>query len=327
MKQIVIDINGLDHGPQAYYEACSEFLIKHQDTSITLVGEISKLPIKNQVKNLILIDNSYKVFDPKNIRQNLKEPTSMNQAIQMLVEGKADGIISGGDSGMYISALTLKAGRLQGTLRPAFMPIISALNGKKVLLLDVGANLEVKAEYLYQWAKLAQIFSQKMFKVQSPKITLLNIGTEEYKGLEHTKEAAKLLLADDSLNYVGFSESRELLRANYDIALVDGYGGNLILKSYEGAILSFKDAIKESALKRIRTKLGALLLKPTFKEIMQKLDYRNSGAAWILGVAKPALKIHGSSDKVAILYALDQMHKALDTNLITDLQGVQNGKI
>lgn len=324
MKHIVIDINGLDQGPQAYLEACQEFLINHQDLKLTLIGDLSKLSIKEIPEQISLIDNKHKNSDPKNLRQNLKEPTSMNQAITMLQENQAQGIISGGESGNYIAALTFKVGRLPEIDRPAFMPILSALNQRKILFLDVGANLQVKPEYLHQWAKLAQIFSQKMFQVKNPQITLLNIGTEDYKGFETTIQAAKLLQEDPELNYIGFSEPRDLLKGNYDIAIIDGYGGNLILKSFEGAILSFKDAIKEGALKRLRTKLGALLLKPVFKDIMKKLDYRNSGAAWIIGLQKPALKIHGSSDKVAILYALDQMYQAIDNNLINQFKGETN---
>ncbi|AKF41211.1 phosphate acyltransferase [Mycoplasmopsis canis] len=324
MKRIVLDINGLDLGEQVFYDASYEFLKKHSDLEITLIGNTQYIKTKEDLKNLILVNNNLKFTDPKNIRMSLKENTSMNEAITGVVEGKFDGVISGGDSGSYISSLTFKSGRIEGISRPAFMPIITALNGRKLLLTDVGANLEVKPENLHEWAKLASVFSSIMFNIKNPDLTLLNIGTEEYKGFEYVKEAASLIKNDSSLNYIGFSESRNLLKGEFDVAIIDGYGGNLILKSYEGAVLSFKDSIKESALKKLKTKIGLLLLKPVFIDIMKKLDYRNIGAAWVIGVKSLALKIHGSSDQKAIYSALTQMYDAIDKNLISELNKVKN---
>ncbi|CCP24526.1 phosphate acyltransferase PlsX [Mycoplasmopsis cynos] len=323
MKKIIIDTNGLDNGPYVVYNSVLEFTKKFEDVRVTLIGDFNGLKLKenSQIK---LIQNSLVPSDPKNIRAMLKEKTSMNQAIMSVVNNENDGVISGGDSGSYIASLIFKSKRIEGILRPAFMPVATGLNGRKVLLLDVGANLEVKPENLYEWAKLATIFHKTIFSSKNPEVTLLNIGTEEYKGLEYVKLAAKLIENDQRLNYIGFSEPRDILRGMYDVAVIDGYGGNLVLKSYEGAIFTFKDAIKSTALSSIRTKIGALLMKPAFKKVMNVLDYRNVGAAWVIGVNNLALKIHGSSDEKSIYSALFQMYYAIEKELDKKLREFKN---
>ncbi|WP_117274975.1 phosphate acyltransferase PlsX [Mycoplasmopsis edwardii] len=324
MKKIIIDTNGLDNGAQVVYDAAVTILKKISDLEITLIGDTSNINKHTEIQNINFIENTTKLSDPRNIRQSLRENTSMNQAIMDLKEGNYDGVISGGDSGSYMASLTFKSGRIEGISRPVFMPIATGLNKRKTLFMDVGANLEVKSDNLYEWAKLGTAFYKTMFNENFPKVTLLNIGTEDYKGFDFIKEAAELIKNDHSLNYIGFSEPRNLLKGEYDIALIDGYGGNLILKSYEGAIFTFKDAIKESAFKSLRTKIGAWLMKPAFKDVMKKLDYRNVGAAWVLGVQNLALKIHGSSDAKAVYSSIEQMYHAIDKKLAEKLNGWKN---
>ncbi|WP_334687361.1 hypothetical protein [Mycoplasmopsis felis] len=133
--------------------------------------------------------------------------------------------------------------------------------------------MEVKPEYLVEWARLGDIFHKTIFNTKEPKISLLNIGTEEYKGSEIVRQASELL-KNTNLNYIGFSETRNLLEGNIDVAVIDGYGGNLIIKSYEGAIVSFKNELKREIKNSFLSKIGALLLKKSFKKISKKLDFR-----------------------------------------------------
>ncbi|TDV24329.1 phosphate:acyl-[acyl carrier protein] acyltransferase [Mycoplasmopsis mustelae] len=322
MNRIVLDANGLDLSPQVAYDAALEFCLQNKDVKVILIGDIKKAD--RQLNNLEVIFNDYKNSDPRNILGGLKKPTSMNKAIELLQDNQVDGIISGGDSGSYISALTLKAKRLPNLSRPAFMPIISTLNNQKMLLLDVGANLEIKAEYLYEWAKLADVFYQTMFDKTNPKISLVNIGTEPYKGPQITRDAHQLILNDKSLNYIGFVESRNLLDGQIDIGVIDGYGGNLIIKSYEGAITSFKNSLKNEIKNSLKAKIGALFLKQAFKNIALKLDYRNVASAWVIGVNALALKVHGASDRKTLYNALKQMNEAIKKDLLNKLTGALN---
>lgn len=203
------------------------------------------------------------------------------------------------------------------------MPIVNCLNGSKMILLDVGANIEVKPEYLVEWARLGDIFHKTIFNTKEPKISLLNIGTEEYKGSEIVRQASELL-KNTNLNYIGFSETRNLLEGNIDVAVIDGYGGNLVIKSYEGAIVSFKNELKREIKNSFLSKIGALLLKKSFKKISKKLDFRTVANAWVIGVNALALKIRGSADEIAIYNALIQMSDAIDKDLLNKLKGAIN---
>ncbi|VEU76280.1 phosphate acyltransferase PlsX [Mycoplasmopsis columboralis] len=315
---IAFDINGNDNGVMPAIEASQEFALKHPETKIVLVGNLKNINLKLP-QNIELVDNPNTPSDPKNIKQTLKENTSMNQAIDLYKTNQAQSILSCGDSGSYISALTLKLKRLPNVSRPAFMPVANAINGKKFVFLDVGANLEVKAEWLVEWANLASSFYKVMFNQENPRVALLNIGTEDYKGLEFTKEAHQLLKENSNINYLGFHETRDLFRGNFEVAVIDGYGGNLVLKSYEGAVFTFIDSLKESINKSFVRKIGALLMKRAFKDVMKQLDYRNVGSAWVIGVNAPALKTHGSSDKKSYLAALHQLQDAMEKDLISKL--------
>ncbi|MGZ9756262.1 phosphate acyltransferase PlsX [Mycoplasma sp. 4423] len=320
--KIVLDANGLDLGVNVAYNAAAKFVNNYQDVQIILVGNFDKSI--NKHPNIQIIYNPNKPSNPRNIRASLKENNSMNAAINIINENKADGVISGGDSGSYIAALTFKLKRIDNVSRPAFMPIITCLNDEKLLLLDVGANLEVKSEYLYEWAKLASAFHTTMFNKQNPTVSLLNVGVEEYKGLQVVREAQSLIESDQKLNYIGFSETRNLLAGNINVGLIDGYGGNLVIKSYEGAVISFKQAIKQRVKQSFFAKLGALLLKPSFKKIAQKLDFRNVSNAWVLGINALALKIHGAADELSIYIALKQMHNAISKDLLNKLKVALN---
>ncbi|WP_029512790.1 phosphate acyltransferase PlsX [Mycoplasmopsis iners] len=323
MFKIAFDLNGNDNGITAGLIATSNFLKLNPNFEITLIGpenEIREFYKDEMPKNVFIIDNNLVSQDKKNIRQALQEPTSMNRAFDLLANNQVDAILSSGDSGLYLAAATLKSKRLKGISRPAFMPIMPTIKGEKFLLLDVGANLETKAEYIYEWAKIAKIFAQILMKKANPKIGLINIGTEEYKGLDTTKEANELLKNDTSLNYQGYIESRNLLNAITDVALIDGYGGNLVLKSLEGAILSFKNLLKDKIMAKTIRKIGYLFLKGAFNDVAETLDYRNVGAAWVIGVNGLVIKSHGSSDDKAYLGALGQIKLALENDLLTKIK-------
>lgn len=323
MYKIAFDINGNDNGINSALAATKLFLKTNKNYAIILVGpkaEIEKYYGKNMPENLEIIDNSSVPSDVKNIRQSLRENTSMNVALDLVANKKANAALSSGDSGTYLAAATFKVKRLEGISRAAFMPLMPTITGRKFLLLDVGANLETTSDYLVEWTKIANSFARVLLKNLAPRCALINIGTEDYKGTELIREANSKLKEQHQLNYIGFQEPRDLLNGVCDVAVIDGYGGNLILKSLEGAILSFKNLLTSKIkLKPIR-KLGYLLARGAFKDVAETLDYRNVGAAWIAGVNGVVIKSHGSSDEKAYYGALNQIKLALDNHILSEVK-------
>ncbi|TQC54097.1 phosphate acyltransferase PlsX [Mycoplasmopsis mucosicanis] len=330
---IAFDINGNDNGINAAVESSFEFVSLNKNFHIILVGPqdlIKQTKIKkfDQIPlNISIIDNPNISQNPENIRASLHEDTSMNTAINLVKEGKAHAVLSSGNSGLYLATNTFKLKRLEGVSRAAFMPIMPSIVGKKWLLLDVGANIDTQSEYLVEWAKIANIFAQSLFKNRSPKVALINIGTEDNKGIQIIREAHQVLKEQKEIDYVGFKEPRELLNYACDVAVIDGYGGNLVLKSLEGAILSFKDLLKSKIMLTPIRKLGYLLSKKAYVDVAETLDYRNVGAAWVVGVNGVAIKSHGSSDTKAYLGALNQIKLALENDILNKVKkslGQQN---
>ncbi|WP_416738380.1 phosphate acyltransferase PlsX [Mycoplasma sp. 005V] len=317
---IAFDANGNDKGVLECFLGAQRFASENPEILVKLVGDVQQVSELNNAANLELIQNANKPSDPRNIRKSMSEDTSMNQALNLVLDNQADAILSSGDSGTYISSLTLKAKRLPGVSRPAFMPIATASNNRKFVILDVGANLETKTEYYLEWANLAATYCKEMFLVSRPQVALVNIGTEEYKGNTTVQEANNLLKDAVEFEYVGFMEPKSLFKGQCDVVLSDGYAGNIMIKSYEGAISTFKYMLKQEIQPSFWRKIGALLLKPAFKAVANKLDYRSIASAWVLGVNALALKAHGSSDSLAYYNALNNMKQALEANLLQKLK-------
>ncbi|MFV8418706.1 phosphate acyltransferase PlsX [Mycoplasma sp. Sp33II] len=317
---IAFDANGNDKGVLECFLGAQRFASENPEILVKLVGDVQQVSELNNAANLELIQNANKPSDPRNIRKSMSEDTSMNQALNLVLDNQADAILSSGDSGTYISSLTLKAKRLPGVSRPAFMPIATASNNRKFVILDVGANLETKTEYYLEWANLAATYCKEMFLVSRPQVALVNIGTEEYKGNTTVQEANNILKDAVEFEYVGFMEPKSLFKGQCDVVLSDGYAGNIMIKSYEGAISTFKYMLKQEIQPSFWRKIGALLLKPAFKAVANKLDYRSIASAWVLGVNALALKAHGSSDSLAYYNALNNMKQALEANLLQKLK-------
>lgn len=321
MYRIAFDVNGNDNGVSAAVSASVQFLKDNDDYEIILVGDESSInvelkKIEGIPDSLRIVNNPNLPSDVKNIHKSLRENTSMNTAIDLVVDGKADAVISSGDSGTYLACATFKLKRLQGVSRSAFMPLMPTVVGRKFLLLDVGANIECKSEYLVEWAKIANVYARTLLNIVNPRVSLINIGTEDYKGLEIVKEASQLLKNNKFINYIGYTEPRYLLDGVTDVAVIDGYGGNLVLKSLEGAILSFKNLLKDKIMAKPIRKFGYLFLKGAFKDVAETLDYRNVGAAWLIGLNGLSIKCHGNSDTKAYLGALNQIKLVIKNNVI-----------
>lgn len=316
MKTIAFDIMGNDNGVQPGVEAVVSFLKNNPNYKFIIVGNEREILKYTKPSSQIEILHTNKVVDKKAKARAARDGnTSMAIAVDLVKQGKADAVISSGDSGIYLSIATLTLRRLNGIKRPAFMPIFpTIITNKKFVMLDTGANLEVDAEMIEQWAVAGSIFSNKVLRVKKPKVGLVNIGTEDNKGKEFHTDAHAMLKKNKKIKYIGFIEPRELLNGIVDVAVVDGYGGNLILKTMEGTVLSLMKVIKKSLLSRVKYKVGAFLARGAFKQVAEELDYRNIGAAWVIGLNGLAIKAHGGSDVKSFLGAFSQVKTALENN-------------
>lgn len=325
MKTIAFDLMGNDNGIRAGVEAALDFTDKNLDYIVALVGDRKQISIYTKETERIKIIHSPNVVDStKGARAARSKESSMTTAIQLVKEKKADAVLSSGDSATYLAMATLNFKRMTNVKRPAFMPIFPTIvEGKKFIMMDVGANLEVSAEMLVQWAHLGNVFYQKMFNIKKPRVGIVNIGTEDYKGHDFQIKANKELKKSNLL-YKGFIESRDLLKSQVDVAIVDGYAGNMILKTMEGTVLSLLKSLKSALKSKTKYKIGALLARGGFKKAAENLDYRNVGSAWIIGLNYLAIKCHGGADKKSYLGAFNQISQALENDVLIKMKEEMN---
>ena len=328
MKTIAFDIMGNDNGIKGGVEAAITFVEKNLDYTFILVGDKQQInKYTKETERIRIIDNKNEIDKSGGIRSARNSDSSMSVAINLVKTNQADAVISSGESGIYLSMATLQLKRIPGVVRPAFMPIFpTIIKNKRFAFLDAGANLETNAKMLVQWADFGKIFSSKVLKTKNPKVGIINIGTEDTKGHDFHKEAHEILKKNKDINYVGFVEPRELLNGVVDVAVVDGYAGNMVLKSMEGAVLSLLKLIRSEIKSKFIYKIGALFSRGAFRNVKEVLDYRNVGGGWVVGLQGLAIKAHGSSDKKAYLGALNQIKEALENQALQKIKEAIGGK-
>lgn len=315
MIKIAIDLNGGDNAPQSVIDGVKLALEEHDDVEIQLYG--TKGSYNENLERVTFTEVSEKIEstdDPvRAVRR--KKDSGMVQACVAVKEGRAGACISAGNTGALMSAGLFNVGRIKGIDRPAIASMIPSTNGKGMLLLDMGANVDNRANHLYQFAMMADIYMEDILGRKNPKVGLVNIGSEENKGSELTKETHKLL-KESHLNFQGNFETRDILSGVVDVAVTDGFTGNIILKTIEGTAMSMMGEIKKSMTSSLKSKIGAVLVKSGLKNIKDLLDYRQYGGAPLLGLNGHVLKAHGSSDAVAIASAVRQAKRMANSDSI-----------
>lgn len=247
-----------------------------------------------------------------------KRDSSMVRGIVDLKEKKIDGFLSAGNSGALLAGALLRLGRLGGIERPALAIPFPTAKGIK-LILDVGANADVKAVSIRDFALMGSLYAQKVLDISKPKVALVNIGEEAGKGNFLVKESYPLLEALP-IDFVGSIEGRQIPEGDVDVIVTDGFTGNVILKFAQGMVKTYGGLLKESMLSSLRGKIGALFIKDSLLGFMKKLDYKEYGGAPLLGVKGYLVKAHGSSDSRAIMNALIFMEKYVESAMIEDLE-------
>ena len=322
MKKIIFDLLNNDGGEFEAIKAAKKFALENPNYYLILVGNeknITSIIDINKVKNIEIFQSDSITHKVDNFRELLRQKSSMLDSFDLMETKNADGLLSSGDSGAFISIATLKIKRLNGVSRPAFMPIIPSILNSNFFLLDVGANLEIKPNYLFEWAIIANIFYSTLYRNKVNNFGILNIGTEDYKGLPILKEANELIknqAKEIGFNYKGFVEPSDLIEGKVNVALSDGYAGNIFLKTLESSFMNFGKLFKNILLLNLKNKIAGLLIKKDLVKLKKKFDYRNTGGAFIVGLEKVIVKAHGRSDEIAFYNALNQIKIALESNVV-----------
>ena len=329
---IILDAMGGDHAPQAPVLGAVQ-AVKDFGAQVTLVGrgeEILRVMRENGINDLpegLEIANADEVVDmhddPANVIRK-KKNSSMVIGLKMLADGMGDAFISAGSTGALLSGATLIVKRVKGIRRAAMGPVMPNKTGGKTVLLDCGANAECTAEFLLQFGLVGTLYAKKYLGIENPKVGLLNIGSEDSKGTALQKEAYGMLQAASEqgiLNFVGNVEARDVPLGAVDVVVCDGFSGNVLLKSIEGTAMFMGSLMKHKIFKRsFFSKIGYLLCKPGVDEVMKMMDYREIGGTQFLGIKKPVIKAHGSSDALAFRNAIKQAMDAANCNISTELE-------
>ena len=330
--KIILDAMGGDNAPLAPVMGAID-AAKNFGAQITLVGrggDILNVLKENGIPELpagVTIADAEDVVDmhddPANVCRK-KKNSSMVVGLRMLSEDQGDAFISAGSTGALLSGATLIVKRVKGIRRAAMGPCMPNKAGGKTVLLDCGANAECTPEFLLQFGIIGTLYARKNLGIQNPRVGLLNIGSEDSKGTPLQKEAHALLTDAYNkglLNFIGNIEGREVLMGEVDVVVCDGFSGNVLLKSIEGTAMFMGSLMKHKIFKRnIFSKIGYLLCKKGVDEVMTMMDYREIGGTQFLGIKKPVIKAHGSSDRLAFRNAVRQAMEAADNNIADELE-------
>ena len=316
--KVIIDMYGGDNAPKAPILGAA-MAAKELGVDIVAVGneaEMRKICEENGISGFEFIDAPLVMpvcAEPTEVMKSYKE-SSLAVGLRSLAEGRGDAFVSAGSTGAIVVGATLIVKRIKGIKRAALASVIPGLD-RSYMLLDLGANVECRPEMLCQFASMGSIYMNKLEGVESPEVGLINIGAEESKGGELQKEAYQLMKSA-SFNFIGNIEPRDLPKGVCDVAVADGWTGNIVLKLTEGLVSAFGKKLKGVMMSSLLTKLGALTMKGALTDFKKSMDYTERGGAPLLGIAKPVIKAHGSSDPKAFMNAIRQAKNFYEQDVI-----------
>lgn len=328
MKKIIIDVFGGDK-PAEVVKGGVLSLDLAKDFNIIFTGQ--KNFIEKELSALKYDKSRIEIIDADEIITNEDSPTlsirsKKNSSLVVALNNlKANpdiiGMISSGNTGAVLTGGLFLVGRIEGIERPALAPLLpTKISDKNVLLIDCGANTDSKALFLAQFALMGHSYMKYVYNVENPRVALLSNGVEDKKGNELNKEAFLLLKEMKGINFVGNMEARDMLSGDYDVLVSDGFAGNIALKSTEGAAAMITGVLKESVVKKLRYKIGAMLMGGALKSLKSRMDYQAKGGAPLLGLEKIVVKAHGGANAKAVSVAVLQVKKMSDGNLIAKIK-------
>ena len=318
--KIAIDAMGGDNGSKPIIEAIKEFKKDYPDVELVAFGKKEELEEASSLCEVVdapeivpMEAGALEVIRMKN--------SSMCKAINTMKENNYDAIVSCGSTGGFLSAATLILKMIPGVKRAALVTAFpTKIKGKKVVVLDVGANNENSPEELVQFAHMGKAYSEALFNTKEAKTYLLSNGAEAHKGSPLVKEAHKLLKDSAFPGFVGNMEARDVLNGDADILVADGFSGNILLKGMEGIAKMMSGMIKANFKKNLWTKLGYLHVRGGFKDMSETMDYKSTGGAMLLGINGVVIKAHGNSDAYSFKNALRVAHLMVSNNVVNRIK-------
>lgn len=311
--RVVVDAMGGDNAPAEPVKAAVEAVAEREDIDVILTGrqdviekELSKF--QNYPKERIQIVNTTEVIEtaePPVLAIRKKKDSSIVVGLNLVKKQEAEAFVSSGSSGAILVGGQVIVGRSKGVQRPPLAPLIPTQNGVS-LLIDCGANVDARPEHLVQFAKMGSIYMENVVGVKNPRVGIVNIGAEEEKGNALVKETFPLLKECKDINFIGSVEARDIPAGVCDVVVCEAFVGNVILKLYEGVGATLISKVKAGMMQNLRSKIGALLVKPALKATLKSFDASQYGGAPLLGLKGLVVKTHGSSKAVEITNSIIQ---------------------
>jgi len=320
--KIAIDAHGGDHAPDEILKGCALALEKDADIELIIAGDeavikpalealgadMGRVGIRHAPQLIGMAESPVQAI-------KTKKDSSLVRALKAVSDGEADAFISAGNTGAVLAGATMIIRRIPGVRRPALAPVMPTGKGNPVLLIDCGANAECKPDYLAQFGVIGSLYMSRVFGVQNPRVGLISNGAEAEKGNELTK-AAYALMREMPIDFAGNVEARYVHSGDIDVAVCDGFVGNVVLKLTEGLAATLFGMMKQEFVRDLRSKLGALLLKPAFGRIKKLMDYTEYGGAPFLGVNGCVIKAHGTSGAKEISLAIVQARDMVNAGMV-----------
>ena len=327
MIKIAVDAMGGDYAPFEQVKGSVEAVQKDKELFLYLCGD--KAMLETELAKYSYDTARIEIVPTTEVITNDEVPTkavktkkdsSTVVAFRMLKEGKVEGLVSSGSTGAVLSAGVLILGRIKGISRPALCPAMPNANGEITLLCDCGANLECKPINFVHFSLMATAYAQAVYGVKNPTVGLLNNGTEDHKGDLVHQEANQLLKTTPGISYVGNIEGREIMLGDVNIAVSDGYTGNIALKSIEGTGKAFSKILKTEFKRNIFSKLGYLFASGVMKKVKNRLDYEKVGGAMFLGLPGAVVKGHGNSKALGFSVCISQAAEAVRGGMVEKIK-------
>ncbi len=301
MIKIAVDAMGGDYAPSEMVKGAVEALKKKEQVSVILVGQEDK--VKKELDNYSYPEDRLSIVHASEVIETEEPPvnairkkkdSSIVVGMNLVKRQEADAFVSAGSSGAILVGGQVIVGRIKGVERPPLAPLIPTERGVS-LLIDCGANVDARPSHLVQFARMGSIYMEHVIGIKHPRVAIINIGAEEEKGNALVKETFPLLKACNDINFIGSIEAREIPHGGADVIVSEAFVGNVILKLYEGVGATMLSMVKKGMMNSLRSKIGALLVKPALKETMKAFDASQYGGAPLLGLKGLVVKTHGNS--------------------------------
>jgi glycerol-3-phosphate acyltransferase PlsX len=299
--KVAVDAMGGDNAPGEIVKGAVEAANERPEIKIFLVGkeekvkaELAKYTYKSEQIEVVNAEEVIETAEPPVMAIRKKKDSSIVVAMNLVKNKEADAFVSAGSSGAILVGGQLLVGRIKGVERPPMAPLIPTTKGVS-LLLDAGGNVDARASHLVQFAKMGSIYMENVIGIKNPRVAIVNIGAEEEKGNMLVKETYPLLKNCPDINFIGSIEAREIPNGQADVIVCEAFVGNVILKLYEGVGATLLSKVKQGMMSTLRSKIGALLVKPALKETLKDFDVNKYGGAPLLGLNGLVVKTHGSS--------------------------------